>query len=74
MDSERVRTAVLPLGLCDREVGLCATFGEVWRNVHLDSRLLRELGGSIRIVGLRVTSGNENTTVGEELCMVVYNL
>lgn len=65
VDGEGIRATVLPFGLGDSEVGLNATFGEVGRNVHLDSHFLGEPGC------LWVASRDQDTTIRQKLKVIV---
>lgn len=67
VDGEGVLAAVLPVILLDGEAGLLAAICQVWRNVDLDTRLLREPGR------LGVASRDQDAAVRKELSTMVMS-
>ena len=62
-----VAAAVGPVLVVDSVTGLGPSFVEVRRDVDFDSELFWEFRCTVRVVSLRVTARDEDSSVGKEL-------
>ena len=67
VDGNIVLAAVLPVGFRDGKVWLSTVLVEVGWNVHFDTSFFWELDSAVGVVGLRITTRDQDTTVVKEL-------